>query len=64
MSRRVMRQSGGETAMQRAVRLAEVDLAGARECPEWTGADPASARFTGFVAGFLAAVDDIAKEKP
>lgn len=65
-TRRVLRQSGGEDTRARAMRLAEVQLAGwiaARaEAGERTSAAVANAYVAGAIAGYLAAADDWCEE--
>lgn len=56
--RRRIRLSGGESAEERAWRLADADLAGWRECVRGATNWQSEARRTGFVAGFLACLQD------
>lgn len=62
MTRRI-RLTGGETVADRARRLSRIDLAGWRERFRGVTRWQEEARWTGFVAGYLAAVDDTVTEE-
>jgi hypothetical protein len=63
---RRLRLSGGESPLQRAQRLADIDLAGFSHvlCRGAIEPEVASARVSGFVAGYMAALEDEVQEPP